>query len=87
MDKCDKYLERRPTKTFKINSLKSKYWWLSVDFTTNSDYLYDLVYDLEEESYDICEHCWSPWTIRDDLRRVSTLCDKCYKKDLKKKIK
>lgn len=86
IEKANKYILRYPNNNIDIAHMKSKYWWLSVSFTTNSDRLYDMVYELEEATYYICEDCWKPWILRDDLFWISTLCDKCYKKHLKKSL-
>ncbi len=47
-------------------------------FEDEMDKIENVIEEIEEKSYTVCEYCGSSGSLRNDLSWIKTLCDKCY---------
>jgi hypothetical protein len=73
----EEWLNRLVEEWYNINNItyiKEKYWMLRIEATP----WHDILSEIENTSWWICDECWAIWRTRYDIFWYRTLCDKHY---------
>jgi hypothetical protein len=67
-------------KDFEVVQVKEKFGGLRFYTNTGNDAIYELISEVENLSYTICEVCGEPATLTENNRWYRTICETCNKK-------
>jgi hypothetical protein len=74
---CQKIMDANPSIDFKALQIKEKFGGLRFDVGTASIQIHDIIEEMEQESYKICEKCGSTENVTSEGRWILTLCKDC----------